>query len=57
MIEKQLLKDEPLYKREETLRDSCYKVYEDEIYTRPLDTEEIEKRKTDLFEADKKILD
>jgi hypothetical protein len=54
-MQKQLLADTPLQYREGYLRDSCYKVYENESYTRRLEPEEVLERKTSLFERVRKI--
>lgn len=54
-MQKQLLSDTPLSHREAYLRDSCYKVYENESYTRRLEPEEVAERKTELFEKVRKI--
>lgn len=55
-MEKQLLADTPIDKRADILRDTCYKVLENEIYTKQLSDEEIAERKTMLFEKVDKIL-
>jgi hypothetical protein len=54
-MERQLLSDTPLNQRAEILRDTCYKVFEGETYTRRLTEEEIAERKTKLFEGVSKI--
>jgi signal recognition particle GTPase len=51
-MEKELLKTTPLPMRAEILRNSCYKVLENEFYTRKLEEEEVAEAKTELFERD-----
>lgn len=51
-MEKELLKTTPLPMRAEILRNSCYKVLENEFYTRKLEAEEVADAKTELFEKD-----
>ena len=54
-MQKQLLADTPLQQREAYLRDSCYKVHENESYTRKLEPYEVAERKTTLYERVRKI--
>lgn len=54
-MEKELLKTTPLPMRAEILRNSCYKVLENEFYTRKLEEEEVAEAKTELFEKDVEI--
>jgi len=55
-MDKQLMADTPAQHREPFLRDSCYKVLEDETYTRRLESEEVAEMKTALYERVKKII-
>ena len=54
-MEKQLLKDVPVAQRATLLRDNCYKVLEDESYTRNLSETELAEKKNQLFERVEKI--
>lgn len=54
-MEKELLKTTPLPMRGEILRNSCYKVLDNEFYTRKLEQEEVAECKTELFERDVEI--
>ena len=49
-MERQLLETTPIAQRANILRDTCYKVCENEIYTRQLESEEVDEMKTELFE-------
>ena len=49
-MDKQLLATTPLPHRAAVLRDNCYKVYDNETYTRRLEPEEVADLKTDLFD-------
>ena len=49
-MDKQLLATTPLPHRAAVLLDNCYKVYDNETYTRRLEPEEVADLKTDLFD-------
>ena len=49
-MDKQLLATTPLPHRAGVLRDTCYKVFDNETYTRRLEPEEVADLKTDLFD-------
>lgn len=56
-MQKQILATEPIHRRAEILRDTCYKVLENEHYTRKLEPDEVIECKTELYQKDMEVED